>query len=188
MVIQVNIMHQPSCAASLCFLIYVSYIAETHLVEETRKGAVSCTIRCCREGERLRQGLDPNAQSCSKRQDQGSKRHVQNTCCQCLELQTWCSCIICDAHPAKRETKRREKEKTMPFGVNLMRSQVLYRAHPASLVPEAVSAWRATSPSASLDPNTFTTLSFKHLPPVLDRTVLRAAEPTLHKHNRQARC
>ena len=26
------------------------------------------------------------------------------------------------------EKKRKEKEKTMPFGVNLMRSQVLYQA------------------------------------------------------------
>lgn len=53
-------------------------------------------------------------------------------------------------------------------------------AYPTSLVPEAVSAVSAVSPSASLDPNTFTMLSFRLLPPALDRTMLRAADPTWH--------
>ena len=39
-----------------------------------------------------------------------------------------CSSVVLALQIWRAETERKEKEKTTPFGINLMRSQVLYRA------------------------------------------------------------
>ncbi len=36
--------------------------------------------------------------------------------------------LLCGRHPKPAEKRKERKEETMPFGVNLMRSQVLFRA------------------------------------------------------------
>ena len=54
----------------------------------------------------------------------------------------------------------------------------LRTAYPSSLVPPGVWAVSGMSPSANRAPNTFTMLSRKVAPPVLDNTVLRAPLPT----------
>ena len=127
--------HLTVTAASLC---HTSLLRRGIHVPRQTKNAAEMQQQVCQKCTKLAQYMAPASRNRFHMKRSRQTLHMGSSCCSCCctisfvsgdrLLSQFTTDYVCICH-----NLRKRKEKTTPFGVNLMRSQVLYRAAQAQL-------------------------------------------------------